>query len=198
MKPIGLLVAAAVLAAAIASPALAGWKLVPHAQPIAVAKGTLTVTPGEDWNRQSSRPIPKGELWTLDGLGLNELYFVSGLIPGETIYKDTKKKDRPLPQFRAGAQLTDIPELFESSNRVVLNTSMFQITGVEPTTLGGQPGVKFAYEYAVEGSPLTRKGIAAGTISAGKLYLISFTAPSIHYFERDKARVEALMASARI
>ena len=196
MKKLGVLVAVALVASA--TPALASWKLVPHAVPIAVAKGTLTVTPGEDWNRQSSRPIPKGELWTLDGRGLNELYFVSGLIPGETIYKDTKKKDRPLPPMRAGMQLTDIPELFESSNRVVLDTSMFQITGTEPTTLGGQPGVKFAYEYAVQGSPLIRKGIAAGTIAAGKLYLISFTAPSIHYFDRDKARVEALMASAKI
>jgi hypothetical protein len=197
MKPITLFVAVA-LAAAPAAPALAGWKLVPQAKPIAVAKGTLTITPAEAWNRQTSRPIPKGELWTLDGLGLNELYFVSGLIPGETIYKDTKKKDRPLPQMTRTTQLTDIPELFESSNRVVLNTSMFEITATEPTTLGGQPGVKFAYRYAVQGSPLIRRGLASATISAGKLYLISFTAPAIHYFDRDAARAEALMASATI
>ena len=197
MKPITLFVAAA-LAVAPAAPALAGWKLVPEAKPIAVAKSTLTVTPGEAWNRQTYRPIKKGELWTLDGLALNELYFVSGLIPGETIYKDTKKKDAPLPVMRAGMQLTDLPELFESSNRIVLNTSMFEITATEPTTLGGQPGVKFGYRYAVQGSPLIRRGVAVGTIASGKLYLISFTAPAIHYFDRDAARAEALMATAKI
>ena len=49
MKKIGLLMAAAL--AALTGPALAGWKLVPRTVPIAVAKGTLTVTAGEDWNR---------------------------------------------------------------------------------------------------------------------------------------------------
>lgn len=197
MKPTYLLVAVA-LAATPLAPALAGWKLVPQAQSIAVAKGSLSVTPSEAWNRQTARPIKKGEVWTLDGLGLNELYFVSGLIPGETLYKDTNKKDRPLPAMRAGMQLTDLPELFESSNRVALNTSMFEITGTQPTTFGGQPGVKFAFRYAVNGSPLIRRGVAAGTIVANKLYLITFTAPATYYFERDAAKAETVMASARI
>jgi hypothetical protein len=163
-----------------------------------VAKGKLTVTPDSAWNRWTVRPIKKGEIWTLDGVQLNEVYFVTGLIPGETLYRDAKKKDNPLPQFRAGMQLTDLPDFFESSNRVVLGTSLFKVTGVEPYRISGHDGVKFAYEYGVDGSALIRKGIAVATVVGGQLHLISYTAPSLHYFERDRAKAEALMASAKL
>jgi hypothetical protein len=190
-------IAAALLLALLpAAPALAGWKLTGHGTAVAVAKGTLKVTPGEEWNRGSARPIPKGELWTLDGVTLNQLYFVSGLVPGETLYRDGLKKDRPLPRMVGAMQLTDIPEFFESSNRLVLNTSVFQVTATEPTRFGGHDGVRFRYEYAIQNSTLTVKGEAVATIADNKLYLISFAAPSLFYFDRDRAKAEAIMASA--
>lgn len=195
-RPIYLVAGALTLAVLPAGPALAGWKLMNQGAPVTVAKGTLRVTPSESWNRTSARPIPRGELWTLDGALLNELYLVSGLLPGETLYRDTAKKERPLPKLAAVMQLTDIPEFFESSNRLALNTSVFQITGAEPARFGGHDGVKFAFEYALPGSTLTRKGIAVATIASGKLYLISFIAPSLFYFDRDRAKAEAIMASA--
>ncbi len=179
-----------------AAPALA-WKLIPQNVAVKVAKGPLTVTPGEAWNKSGPRPIPKGELWTLDGASINELYFVSGLVGGETLYRDAKKKERPLPQFRAAMQLTDIPEFFESSNRIALDTSVFRVTSVEPAPFGGKPGVRFAFEYAVPGSTMPRKGLAAATIDGGKLYLISFIAPATYFFDRDRPKAEAIMASAR-
>jgi len=59
------------------------------------------VTPSEDWNRNTDRPIKKGEVWTLDGAVLNELYFVSGLAAGETLFRDLDKKENPLPKLGA-------------------------------------------------------------------------------------------------
>ncbi len=198
MKRISMFAAALALVSLPAAPAMAGWKLVTHGVAAAVARTTMTVTPGEDWNRSSVHPIKQSELWTLDGLGLNELYLVSALLPGQTLYKDANKKEQPLPAMGNGMQLTEIPEFFESSNRVVLNTSVFRISGVEPMSISGHEGVKFTFEYAVAGSALTRKGVAAGTLVDNKLYLISFTAPSIYYFERDKAKAEAVMASVHL
>lgn len=198
MKTVRNLVAALVLAALPAAPALAGWKLVRHSAPTAVAKGRLAVTPPDNWNRWSHRPVKKSEIWTLDGIALNQLYFVSGLAPGETLYRDVAKKERPLPKLGASQQLTDIPEFFESSTRIALKTSLFRVTQVEPYRFAGRDGIRFAYEYAVEDSPLVRKGLAAGTVVDGQLHLIDFTAPSVFYFDRDRAKVEALMASARL
>lgn len=188
--------AAFALGMVVCSPAFAGWRLIDAGSPVAVAKSRLKVTAQQDWNRWTVKPIRKGEVWTLDGVNLNELYFVSGLASGETMFRDRNKKERPLPAFRASAQLTDIPEFVESSTRTALNTSVFQLTEVEPIMFAGQQGVSFRYEYAVEGSPLRRKGLAAGTIFNGQLYLIVYTAPALYYFDRDAPKVEALIASA--
>jgi hypothetical protein len=198
MRKLGLWTMAVALSALAATPVVAAWKLASQGVATTVAKGTLTVTPGEDWNRASWRPIKKSEIWTLDGTGLNQLYFVSGLIAGETLYKDISKKDRPLPKLGAATQLTDIPEFYESSTRLETGTSVFRVTGSEPMQFAGRPGVKFTFEFAVSGSTLTRKGVAAGTIANDKLYLIVFSAPGIHYFDRDRAKAEAIMASAKI
>lgn len=198
MKYIYRIAAAAALAAMATAPVQAGWKLVEANKQVAVAKSALKVTPAEQWNRWTYKPIKKGEAWTLDGINLNELYFVSGLVAGETLYRETNKKDNPLPKFGAAMQLTDIPELFESSNRVVLGLSSFTVTGVEPVKFGGHDGVKFRYEFTSANSALTRKGVAVGTIVNRQLHLISFTAPSLYYFERDRARAEAIMASATL
>jgi hypothetical protein len=190
--------AALVLTAVPLASAHASWKLVDAGKPVAVAKSGLTVTAGQDWNRSSVRPIKASEVWTLDGVNLNQLYFVAGLVPGQTMYRDAAKKDRPLPTFRASAQLTDIPEFVESSTRIALNTSVFELTGVQPTKFAGRQGVRFTYQYAVEGSPLMRKGIGTGAIVDGKLHLIVYTAPALYYYDRDVAKVTALMDSARL
>lgn len=198
MKKITRIALALALVTLPAGQAMAGWKLVNAAKPTAIGKTTFNVTAGEEWNRNTYRPIKKGELWSLDGLGLNELYFVTGLIPGEPLYRELDKKNKPLPKMGKSLQLTDIPDFFESSQRVALNTSLFQLTGTEPVKFAGNDGVRFTYEYAVQGNPMKYRGVAQAAVVKGQLYLISFTAPAIHYFERDRARAEAIMASAKI
>lgn len=195
MKKLTATLLAATLVAVPAAPALAGWKLIDQDERVKVAKSTMHVTPGEDWNRWSHRPIKRSEVWTLDGTNLNEVYFVSGLEPGQTLYRDRKKKEQPLPTFSASMELTDIPDFVESSTRLALNTSVFEMTGVEPSTLGGHPAVRFTYEYAVEGSALQRKGLGVGTVVDGNLHLVTFAAPEIYFFDRDLPKVEAIIAS---
>ena len=198
MKRTSILTTALVAAGLIATPALAGWKLVPAGQPIAVAKSSMTVTPGEEWNRWTARPIKTSEVWTLDGTSLNELYFVSGLPEGKTLFRDVAKKDSPLPKFSKTMLLPDVVEFFESSTRTALHTSLFEVDKVEPDKLGGHEAVRFTFTYAVEGDQLPRKGMAKASVVNGQLYLVSFVAPSIHYFERDAAKVRALMDTVKL
>lgn len=198
MKKITGIALALALVTVPATQALAGWKLVSPAKPTAIGKSSLNVTAGEEWNRNTYRPIKKSELWTLDGLGLNELYFVTGLIAGEPLYRELDKKNKPLPKLGKSMQLTDIPDFVESSQRVALNTSLFQLTGTEPVKFAGTDGVRFTYEYAVQGNPMKYKGVAQAALVKGQLYLITFTAPAIHFYDRDRVRAEAIMASAKL
>lgn len=194
------MIAAAVLAATAmaATPAFAGWKLVPADQPIAVAKSSMTVTPAEDWNRWTARPIKTSEVWTLDGTSLNELYFVAALPEGKTLFRDAAKKEQPLPTFSKSMLLPDVVEFFESSTRTALQTSLFEVGAVAPDKMGGHDAVRFTFTYSVQGDELPRKGIAKAAIVGGQLYLVSFVAPSIHYFDRDAEKVSKLLDTVKI
>lgn len=193
-----ILTTALIAAALSATPALAGWKLVPAGQSAAVAKSSMTVTPGEDWNRWSARPIKTSEVWTLDGTSLNELYFVAALPEGKTLFRDAAKKDRPLPKFSKAMLLPDVVEFYESSTRTALQTSLFEVNKVEPDKMSGHDAVRFTFTYAIEGDQMPRKGIAKAAVVNGQLYLVSFVAPSIHYFDRDAAKVNKLLDTVKI
>lgn len=180
-----------------AMPASAGWKVMPAKLRVAVAKGGMTVAPLADWNRWSVRPSKRGETWTQDGVGLNELQFFAGILPGEPVYRERAKKDEPLPKFRADMLTPEIVGLVEGGHRILLRTSLFEVTAVEPATLGGHAGVRFAYSYTVQDEEVRRLGEGRAAIVGGKLYLITYAAPAIHYFDNGIAEARAIMDSAR-
>lgn len=184
--------------AVLSTPALAGWKVMPKGTPVTVAKSNMTVTPADDWNRWSSRPSKKGEIWTLDGTSLNELSFFAQIASGEPLYRERDKKNRPLPKFKSDMLSTDLVELFEASNRIVLQTSLFEVSNVEPTKISGKNAVRFSYRYVVQGDELARNGEAVAANIGGKLYLVNFVAPSIHYYDRDVPKFRALVNSIKI
>lgn len=182
----------------LATPAVAANKLMPPGVAVAVAKSAMTVTPDREWNRLSFRPGALGETWTIDGDVLNNLSFYGGILPGTPIFREVDRKNRPLPKFRADMLPTDIPALFEQSYRIASNTSLFQIDAIEPAKVGGKDGVRFRFSFTRQGEDVERKGEAVAAIVGGKLWLISFEAPALHYHGAGIAAARAVMDSARL
>jgi hypothetical protein len=191
------LAAAAAAALLVAAPALA-YKLVPHGVRVSVAKSPMTVDPPIDWNRQQVRPGRNAEAWTLDGMPLNEVTFYGGIVNDQALFKEVAKATKPLPRFAATMRAPDVVQLFEASYRVAGGSSLFQVDGVEPATFAGQGGFRFTYTFTLENEEVKRRGEATGAIVGGRLYLITFEAPAIHYFDRDLDKYRALVASARL
>lgn len=191
-----LTLAAAAIAISVAAPVVAGPKLMPKGTPVQVAKSALTVTPTVDWNRMGARPGRNAESWTLDGLSLDDLTFYGGIDDGLTLFRDSKKKTEPLPKFSKTMLAPDIAQLFESSYRVSVGTSLMTIDSMEPATFAGQPGFRFTYSFVVQGEEVRRKGEANGAVINGKLYLITFEAPVIHYFDATVKAYRDLAATA--
>ncbi|QNQ10914.1 hypothetical protein [Sphingomonas alpina] len=167
----------------VTAPAIAGYKLMPAGVPVAVAKSGLTITPSIDWNRLGSRPGRNAESWTLDGLTLNDVTFYGGIPNNTTLFKDAKKKTEPLPRFSSTMLIPDIAQLFESSYRVSVGTSLMSIDAVKPATFAGSPGFHFSYSFVVQGEEVRRKGEATGAVIGGNLYMITYEAPVIHYYD---------------
>ena len=184
------------IAALLSAPVSAKWIAVPTTAPSAVANSKLSVTPPEGWNRWSKRPTKQSELWSFDGPLLNQVQFYGGVPAGQPLAKERNKKREPLPKFSAGMKATDIAEAYEQTMRVTQAATDFTIDAIEPVTFASQPGFRFAYRYTAD--ELTRKGEARGAIIGGKLYLISYMAPALHYYDAHLAKAQAIMDSAKV
>jgi hypothetical protein len=181
-----------------ATPALAGYKLMAQGKAVAVAKSGLTVTPAQPWNRLGGRVGRNAESWTLDGLPLNDMTFYGGIANGTTLFREVDKKNAPLPRFSSTMLIPDVVQLFEGSYRVANSTSLMSIDSTEPATFAGQPGFRFTYNFTVQNEEVRRKGEAYGAVVGGKLYMVTFEAPVIHYFDAGIEGFRTLAASAKI
>lgn len=162
---------------------------------VEVAKSDLKVTPLRDWNSLSIRPGKKAETWTLDGEQLNDVTFYGGIAPGEALIRETNKKHKPLPKFTRETLLVEIPELLEGTYRTEKGIGSFMITSSNPDRFIGRDGIRFTYEF-VDADNLPRKGEARATVINGLLYMSTFDAPRLHYFDATLADFRALTDSA--
>ncbi|MGL5838246.1 MAG: hypothetical protein ACRCY3_07065 [Sphingorhabdus sp.] len=197
MRPMPIALSFLVLIGA-AIPAFAEWYGVVADRNVKIAGKSMEVSPKAGWNRSTARPSPKSERWTRDGLGLNELTFFAGVSDGETLYYAPFGTQQELPKFRSAMLPTEVVELFESSNRIILQSSIFEIDSVTPSKLGPYDAVRFNYSYAAQDEGLTRKGEATAAIVGGRLYMVNFIAPAIHYFDRDLDEIRQLVSSIKL
>ena len=186
------LAAATVGLAMAAAPASAGFREITVTS-TDVGKGAFTVKPQTEWNRWSRRPSKNGEIWTKDGLGLNMLQFMGKVGEGETLFKDRKKKDRPMPKVQSGMLVTDLAELFEASFSIEYDVTQFDVTSLEPAKLGGQDAIQMTYEYALPNDALTRVGEARIAFHNGDVYVVNYTAPELHYFGASIEEARTIM-----
>lgn len=72
------------------------------------------------------------------------------------------------------------------------------IDSVEPTAFLGQKGIRFAFTFSRLNEEVRRKGEAVAAIVDGKLYMITFEAPDVFYFQRDQPAYRAIVTAATI
>lgn len=163
---------------------------------VTVAESTISVIPSRDWNRLSGKIGKNAESWTLDGGQLNDVTFYGGIAPGNPLVKERSKKE-PLPKFTSTTLLVEVPELLETTYRTYRQIGAFAVNSTEPVKFLGQDGVRFTYTYT-DADELTRKGEARAAIIKGSLYMVTFDAPRLHYFDRTVGDFHALVDSASI
>ncbi|RIV87660.1 hypothetical protein [Aurantiacibacter zhengii] len=194
MRKFGLLIAAALL---IAPGSAMAHRLIDANEAVTVARSDLAVVPQIEWNRISQRPGSNAERWTLDGELLNDVLFFGEVASGDTLFREVNRRETPLPQFASDMLLVDLPDFVESSLRIAKGASTFTTTSVEPTQFLGQGGVRFEFE-TLGSDDLRRKGIAVATIIDGELFMMLYEAPSLYFFDRNRADFEQLVASAHL
>jgi len=174
------------------------WRIVRDGEVRKVGKSNLAVTAIGDWNRSTQRQTGESENWTQHGTGLDDLGFYMGIKKGEALFRQRDKKKDPLPKFDPAMLPTDIVEWFENSARIALTSAVFEVVAVRPAQLAGHPGVEMDFTYATEGDNLERKGTARAAVIGQRLYLITYDAPKLHYYDAGLPTALAVMNSARL
>jgi hypothetical protein len=164
---------------------------------VTVAASSLTITPARDWNSLSRKIGKNTESWTLDGDQLNDVTFFGGIAAGSPLVKELSKKRAPLPKFTRTTLLVEVPELLEGTYRSYKESGSFQLLSTEPGPFLGRDGVSFTYEYT-DKDELVRKGEARATIIDGHLYMMTFDAPRLNYFDKLAGDFRALAGSAKL
>ena len=162
-----------------------------------IADSGMIVAPPRDWNRLSITPGKYAEVLTLDGEQLNDVTFYGGVEPGAPIVRERNKKRDPLPKFTATTLLVEVPELLEGTYRAYKKIGSFTLTNTRPGQFLGREGVHFTYDYTDQ-DDLPRKGEARAVLIDKKLYMVTFDAPRLHYFDRTLSDFRKLAEATKL
>lgn len=190
-------ICAALLLGSFAAPALA-HKLIEPGVAAKVADGAFNATSGTVWNRLQQSEGKYQEVWTIDGHKLNRLAFYGGVPFGQPLLKERDKKKDPLPKVTDTMLLPDVPGLLERTYRTQYGIPIFTLGTQEPAMVGGKQGIHFEYTYVSPEDEVERRGDAYAAIEGGKLFLVTYEAPALHYFDRDVAEVKAIIKSLSV
>jgi len=176
------------------APALANSLIAPGPRS-GIAGSNLSAKPDGEWNRLSRSEGKNVEIWTKDGDSLNKVTFFGGIAVGKPLVREVDKKQQPLPKVAGNMLMTDIPALLESTYRSQGAVNQMSIDSEEPSTLGGQKAVRFTYSFTRADDEVRRKGEGIGALVSGKLYLVTYEAPALHFFDKDIEKYRQLAAS---
>lgn len=192
-----MLKAFSIAAALAAAPALANSLVAPGPR-AKIADSSFSAAPGSEWNKLSAREGKNVEIWTLDGPALNKVTFFGGIEVGKPLLRELSKKTQPLPKVTSNMLITDIPALLEATYRSQFKAHQISIDSQEPAVVGGQKGVRFTYSYARQDDDVQRKGEAVGAVKGNKLYLLTYEAPAIHFFDKDVEKFRQLASTLKM
>ena len=167
---------------------------------VSVGDGSMIVSAPRPWNRH--RPITfedvrQVEDWTLNGVSLDAISFVTGLKDGKSLIRQRRSTSQQVPIFRSNMTAPEVAGMIESLYRVRGGSVDFKTLGLQPRPFLGSNGFQLDYEH-LDDDELWRRGRAVGAVIGGRLYLILIDAARSHYWDAALPDYEALVTSAEL
>lgn len=149
------------------------------------------------WNHVDFPGIKPGQVWTMEGIFVDELVIYSGIKSGERMHQPnsagSKAKDIV---FDAKMGRDEVVSMFEGV--LARDGSLISRKRVAPSIFGGRPGVLFEFERTRKEDGLKQLGFGYAAIDRQELFALVYAAPAITFFERHKASVQEIARSAAI
>jgi hypothetical protein len=163
-----------------------------------IADGGFAATTEREWNRLSDRDGKYQEIWTIDGTQLNAVTFYGGVPLGRPLVKERDKKNQPLPKVQENMLVTDIPTLLETTYRALSPGTRIVIGRQEPVDFSGGRGIRFEYTFVSVDDDVERRAEAVGTFRNGRLYLVTYEAPTLYFYDKAIGTFRHLVGSLTI
>ena len=150
------------------------------------------------WNRVDGPGLGPAQVWTMEGLPVDQLLVYSGIKNEELVHAPGggaggAKKDFA---FRSGMQPHEIVSMFEGM--LTRDGSQFKLVKLEPASFGGDKGFRFEYSVIRRSDNVQLSGVGFGAVSKGELFALLYHAPRLAFFPRHQGRVEQIARSARV
>jgi hypothetical protein len=162
----------------------------------------LKVEVNEAWNQFN---IPGAQqpftIWTQNGLAIDQLRIWAGLRPGQPMLtpppgNGPNGQPRKAPTWQAGMGSEQIVNLLETL--YAFDGSSVTLQKAEPARFAEQAGVRCELLVVRKSDDLPVRVVAWAAVRNNELYLMSFFAPRMAFYDRMLPKVEALVATARI
>ena len=162
-----------------------------------VPSGSVSVAPGYTvdtriaWSKSTSNGA---ETWTLDGAGLQSVYFGSPIEDGEPLVPNEKGKEFTFKKDMGAIELREFfINSFSTGEVTIVEEKTF-----EPAKIGVHDGYKsnFIYSFNVDG--LLSEGVYYLFVTNDKLYVLAYIGVNGVYFEKGAGEFEAIVSSLRV
>lgn len=178
---------------------LAGCAAIVKVEGEQVVNNRLGVKLPTAWNRVAMHQEPY-ELWTQDGVALDQLRFWAGVTPGQSLMRvpntPAGQKAPRVPTFAANMTPDQLVSLFEIL--YAADGSQVRITKVESGQFAGENGVRFEFTVTRKVNDLQLKGVGWAAVRNSELFAAAFTAPELAFYRRLYPKAEEVVRSARI
>ena len=158
----------------------------------------LTVHLTGAWNHINAPGLGPAQVWTMEGLPVDQLLVYSGLKDGEAVHAPYRGPgpEKKSFEFRSKMEAVEIAALFEGM--LSRDGSTFTLVKLEPVSFGGNKGFRFEYALTRKLDNVQLSGVGYGAVSRGELFALVYMAPRLAFFARHAPTVEAIARSARI
>ena len=151
------------------------------------------------WNKLPTQAQPY-ELWTQEGVMLDQLRLWAGVKPGQSLLampsSSSSQKAPRVPTYTAGMTPDQLVTLFEIMYSV--DGSLVTMEKVEPVMFAGEKGVQFEFAVTRKGDDVQLRGVGWVAVRNNELFAASFVAPRLAFFPRLRPLAERVVQSARI
>lgn len=156
----------------------------------------LQVTLDGPWNHISAPNLGPAQVWTMEGLPVDQLLIYSGIKDGEVIHAQPSGSQRKSFSFRANMQPDEIVSMFEGM--LTRDGSTFKLAKLEPYAFGGGKGLRFEYAVVRKSDSVQLSGVGFASVNNGELFAMMYSAPRLGFFPRHQARVEQMARNTKI